>query len=247
MPVVFNDIDSFLKNNQDSNINFCVANNAVLKMVDNLLVSAKLNNISIVLFALDEKIVENMSGQCVIVKHYNKFNNKVKQNNFYTYGTSEFKNVIFQRFFIGSEILKHQKSYIYIDVDIVITKNFVNDILEQYHNTEYDCLAQYNGSNCCTGFYSMIPNTKTMAIDRQFFEKHNYEKYNTNQPFFNGIILKKKLLNIKFLNRDHYPNGSYFYKNNKEINNMCFIIHFNCIIGYEEKIIKMKKYKYWYL
>ena len=35
----------------------------------------------------------------------------------------------------------------------------------------------------------MKSNEKTKQIDLNFFKKHNYEKYTTNQPFFNGIIL----------------------------------------------------------
>lgn len=241
-------ISSFLENNKDINITFCVANNAVFDMVSNLLISSKKNNVNIVLFALDNKIVKKLEGHCNIVKYYdNGFGEQVDNNTFYKYGTTMFRNVIFQRFFIGNEILKANKSYIYIDVDIVVNKNFVDNILEQYKNTNYDCLCQFNGTNCCTGFLSMKSNEKTKQIDLNFFKKHNYEKYTTNQPFFNGIILKNKILNIKFLERNCYPNGKYYYDNYKTIDDKCYIIHFNCIIGYLNKINKMKFYKKWYI
>ena len=42
----------------DTNITFCVTNNAVLDMVKNLLISAKINNINIVLFTLNNEIVK---------------------------------------------------------------------------------------------------------------------------------------------------------------------------------------------
>ena len=32
-------------------------------------------------------------------------------------------------------------------------------------------------------------------------EKYNYKKFKLNQPFFNDVIVKKKLLNIKYLQR----------------------------------------------
>ena len=80
-----------------------------------------------------------------------------------------------------------------------------------------------------------------------FFKKFNYEKYTTNQKFFNKYVLKSKILNIKFLNRNCYPNGHHYYRNYKDIDDMCYIIHFNCIIGYNTKIDKMKFYNKWYL
>ena len=77
--------------------------------------------------------------KCIIVKY---FNSKVKSNLFYEYGSEEFKNVIFQRFIIGNTILKSNKSYIYLDTDIVITKNFEKYILDKLNNI--DCLIQFS-------------------------------------------------------------------------------------------------------
>jgi len=153
------------------------------------------------------------------------------------------KMSFFKDFFIGNEILKANKSYIYIYVDIVVTKNFINNILEQYINTNYDCLSQNSGGNsCCTGFFSIKSNEKTKKVDLNFFKKHNYEIHTTNQPFFNKYVLKTKVLNIKFLDRTFYPTGNYYYKNHINIDDKCYIIHFNCIIGYNTKIDKMKFY-----
>ena len=50
--VVFENIDLFLKNSKDKNINFCVSNNNVANIVKNLIITCKNNNIKIVLFAL---------------------------------------------------------------------------------------------------------------------------------------------------------------------------------------------------
>ena len=245
---VHDNINDFLISNNNECVIFCVANNAVFDMTKNLVISATNNNIDIVLFALDEDIVENMKDSCHIVKYYfdglgNTFNNK----KFCKYGTNSFQNVIFQRFFIGNEILKMNKYYIYIDTDIVIYDNFVNDILCQYKNNNYDMLSQYNGKDCCTGFYSMKPNDKTISINEDFFKKHDYISYKTNQPFINKYLLEDKILNIKFLNRDLYPNGKWFYPKTNKIKKKCKIIHFNCITGYLNKINKMKQHDSWYL
>lgn len=241
---VYENINLFLKDNKSSNIVFCVANNGILNMTKNLLISAKNNNIDLVLFALDNQIVENLKNECTIIKY---FDNEVNYNKFYEYGTIDFKKVVFQRFFIGNEILKANKSYIYLDIDIVITKNFIENILEQYTNTNYDCLCQYNGTNCCTGFYSMRPTNKTISINYDFYKKNDYLNFNHDQDFFNKVILNNKILNIKFLDMNKYPNGNMYYLNNNKIEKECYIIHFNCVIGYKTKIDKMKLYKKWYL
>ena len=134
-----------------------------------------------------------------------------------------------------------------MDVDIVVTKNFINNILEQYINTNYDCLSQDNGDGCCTGFFSMKSNEKTKKVDLNFFKKHNYKLHSTNQQFFNKYVLKTKVLNIKLLDRTFYPTGNIYYKNHKNIDDKCYIIHFNFIIGYNTKIDKMKFYNKFYI
>uniref|UniRef100_A0A6C0LJ53 Nucleotide-diphospho-sugar transferase domain-containing protein n=1 Tax=viral metagenome TaxID=1070528 RepID=A0A6C0LJ53_9ZZZZ len=245
---VYKRLEDFLKNNGDANINFCVANNGILEMTRNLVKSAQMNNVKIVLIALDKTIVRNMRGQCDIVKYFdNHFEKKIVSAQFYSYDSKDFKLVVHQRFFIGNQILKANKSYIYMDVDIVITKNFVNDVLKQYENTEYDCLIQSNGNKCCTGFYSMRPTVKTLSIDKPFFEKYDYKKYKHDQAFFNRKIYVPGILNIKLLNRPHYPTGSFYYTHSSKIEDKCFIVHFNCLIGNNIKINKMKAYKKWYI
>lgn len=241
---IYDNINYFLNKNNDKNIIFCIANNSILEMVKNLVKSADKNNIKLVLFALDEKIVKNMKNKCVIVKY---FSSDIENNKFYKYGTEEFKKVIFQRFLIGNEILKKGKTYIYLDVDIVINKNFESHILNQFKNTDYDCLIQFNGTNGCTGFFAMRPTKNSISFNLDLLEKYNYKNYNLNQPFFNGVIVKNNLLKVKYLNRAHYPTGEYYYKNHKNIDKICKIIHFNCVTGYQTKINKMKEYNKWNL
>ena len=252
---VYSDISCFLDKTKDKNITFCVANNAISDMVKNLMISAKLNKVKIVLFALDLEIVDSCKDYCDIVIYFDN-NKDVVANNFYRFGTSEFRHVVFQRFFIGNQILKKNKSYIYLDTDIVITKDFVDDILNNFKNTTYDCITQFNGQRSNTGIVSMIPNEKTISIDYDFFKKHDYlnrKKFGHDQNFFNRIILnenkvfKKKILNVKWLDRTKYPNGKWYYENTKKVENNCLLIHFNCLYGYTTKIEKMKKHNKWYL
>tara|TARA_Y100000816_G_C26051984_1_gene551677 strand:+ start:275 stop:1018 length:744 start_codon:yes stop_codon:yes gene_type:complete len=244
---VYENINDFLNNYKEECVVFCVANNAVIDMTKNLIISATKNNINIILFALDLEIIDNCKEYCDIVKYIDDTQNIVS-NHVYKFGASNFRDVVFQRFFIGNEILKMNKYYVYIDIDVVIYKNFMNDIINDLKKNDYDMLCQTNGHGCCTGFYSMKPNDKTKSLDKDFFIKNNYTEYRINQHFVNQNILKNKVLNCKFLNRDRYPNGKWFYMRCKKIHkDICKIVHYNCLPDYKSKIDKMKKHKSWYL
>lgn len=128
-------------------------------------------------------------------------------------------------------------------------KDFVQHIMIEYlKNEKTECLIQYNGRDCCTGFYSMKPSENTKNINYSFFKSNNYMLYLHDQDFFNTKIFIPKLINIQFLERSEYPNGSYYYQHQNRIDgSSCYLIHFNCLIGYENKINTMKKYNHWYI
>lgn len=242
--IIFENIEDFCKNNKDNNIIFCVANYSIKEMVENLIISSNKNNIKLILFALDEDIIKYINNKCTIVKY---FDSNIISGKFYKYGTNDFKKIVFHRFMIGNYILKSNKTYIYLDTDIVITNNFEADTLNHLNETGVDCVIQFNGTNCCTGFFSMKPTKNTLNFNIKMLERYDYKKYEHDQHFFNKVVLNKKLLNIRYLSREKYPNGKYYYNNQKIIENKCYIIHFNCVVGYNNKINKMKKYKKWYL
>lgn len=239
--MLFESIDKFLIHNKDECICFCVANNAVSEMVKNLLYSAKLVELELVLFALDEDIVESCKDICTIVKYYDP---TVISNRMYDFKSKDFKSVIWQRFVIGNEILKHNKKFIYIDTDIVIKRNFLQDILEKYNDINLDCVFQSSGDkDLCTGFFSMRPTEKTLMLNNEYLIKRGLKKKEKNQPILNGI-LKKEQFSVFRLSLDKYPIGIYYYKNHKKLNDL-YLIHFNYLIGYEKKVQQMKVFQQW--
>ena len=253
--VVFENIDLFLKNSKDKNINFCVSNNKVINIVKNLIISCKNNNIKIILFALDNIIVDNLKNDCDIVKYYNHnlkdkiLINKIDPNKNYLFGTEEFKYVVNQRFFISNEILKYNKYSTYLDIDLVVLKNFENNILKQFkENPNIDCLMQHQWDNqLCTGFFSMKPTSNNLKLNHDFFVNNKYWRYKHDQDFFNNVIKNNKIINVKALEDDLYVHGHNYYNNSTYYDDKCFIIHFNCIKGEKNKINQMKKFKKWYL
>ena len=49
----------------------------------------------------------------------------------------------------------------------------------------------------------------------------------------------------QLLAKDSYPNGQWFYDQHEAIKDTARLIHFNCIIGQEAKIARMKLHGKW--
>ena len=120
----------------------------------------------------------------------------------------------------------------------------IQDILKKN-----ECVFQSNVHGCCcTGFFAMKPTKKLI----NFFEVDNLKtlnifKYKHDQEFWNKEAYNNSLFNIKLLNKDHYPNGKHYYINNKNIKDICRLIHFNYLVGERNKINKMKEFNEWFL
>lgn len=233
----YKNIHSFLSGYAD-NVIFCYGNNAVTDMVQAFMRSA--GDIPVVLFALDEKIAAALDGICDVVEY---FDSDV-EDKFYDYGTEEYKKIAWHGWFIGHEILKSGRSYIYMDVDIMIRRDFTDDILSR----SAECVIQKyligHPPNAigqgCAGFYFMRPTERTLSLTPEFFESHDYLRYKDDQDFFNSVILNSGM-DIELLDMGEYPVGAYFYSN-PDIHDTCYIAHFNCIVGRKAKIAAMVKY-----
>jgi len=236
---VYKDLQTFINQNKSKEVIFCVANNGVNEMTFNLIESCRINKINIVVFALDKSISKFLENACDVVNYFVELGG----NQIYEYETENFKKIAYYRFFILGELLRDNRKIIYLDIDIFVNKNFINDI--SYELNKYDVVIQTNGKNCCTGFFAIRPTDET----KKYFTKSNFESKNylnyLDQDFFNQEIFDKNIFKLKLLRIDLYPNGAYYYKNYKKIDNSCYIIHFNNIVGYIEKIKKMNEHKKW--
>ena len=225
-------------------------------MLENFIISCLKNNIDILLFALDSDVASIIYNKynidiiqygdefCSILK--NKFNVTINLNNFIRIDTHNFRYISFARFFISNKILKQKINIIYSDVDIVIKKNFYDEIKDILNTNE--CVYQFNGAECCSGFFAMKHTQKIINfLEVDNLKKLNIFNYVHDQDFWNKVAYDNKLFNIKLLNRDYYPNGAHYYKNHKNIKDVCRLIHFNCLIGENNKINKMKELNEWFL
>ena len=133
-----------------------------------------------------------------------------------------------------------------MDVDVVIQDNFVPHVLSHYKEGKVDCVMQDSETdNCCTGFFSMAPSVRTLALDKSFYTSRGSERFTTNQNFFHHHVTKKGLLLLRRLPKDLYPVGKHYYDNYSRIDRLCKIIHFNCLRGHDVKVEAMKRYGKW--
>ena len=243
-------LDDFLDNNNDHLICYIVSNFDGFNLVKNCLLSAQKSNVSIVLFALDEEIAEEISKLFEI--DIVIFLVGIDKNQTYKYGTFEWIDIVYNRYFIAHRLMKDGRNIVYMDTDVVIMKDFTKNIKRKLRN--HQIVIQTNGNNCCTGFFAMRSCPELIwFFSRKKMTEKNYRSYGGNggpsdQKFFNAFIgSDMEKYQCVFLERELYPNGQYYYDYNEEIEQKCFIIHFNCIQGEVKKIKRMKMYQKFYL
>lgn len=250
--MIYSCIEDFLNDNNDHLVSYIVSNFGGLTLVKNCLFSAQKNNVKIVLFALDQEIADEIeyffNSNIDIVLYLAN----LKKNFTYTYGSFEWIDIVYNRYFIAHRLMKEGRNIVYLDTDVIINKNYILDIKERLRNN--NIIIQSNGKNCCTGFFAMkaVPRLINFFNKKQM-EKKEYEKYGGNggpsdQKFFNHYIGENmKDFNCVLLDRDLYPNGQHYYDNHLVIEEKCFIIHFNCMQGEQKKIKRMKLYNKFYI
>lgn len=130
------------------------------------------------------------------------------------------------------------------DGDIVFeNKNFLKYCKERIDNYDIiiqnDSLQDNNYSKLCSGFMFIKSNSNTL----KYFNPKNisFKSFKNDQEYINSIINN---LNYFVLPLNLFPNGSYFYKFNKNLSP--YLIHFNWILGNQKKD-KMIEYNKWYL
>ena len=222
-----------------------LTNKGYIKFTENLINSIKKNNVELDLTigAMDNFAFTHFKNLGFNVQLISEQNQKkfLKQN------SSEFGEYMIHKLNMITYFLERHRRVLYVDGDIVIKKN-----INEYLNDEIgklDLLIQNDinlekpdNENLCAGFMVINSNEKT----REFFNTDNIPR----EIIMNGlhdqgyINSEKEKLNYKKLPSELFPNGSYFYKNFKQINPK--IIHFNYVIG-RKKITTMKKYGEWYL
>ena len=237
----FNDINSFVDLYKHDHVNYCYCNIGGIELAVNLVKSCNLQKLPIVFFALDKESIGKMKGLCDVVDVSNL--GYGIHSEFLKYGTPKFNWICFAKYHIAKPIPESGRTLTYLDTDIVATNNFQADILNELNQNEDHLLIQSNHKDLpCVGFFSVSPSFDQNILNL-FINQINPTQ--NDQSFLHQLLSQKKV-KLTLLNKDLYPNGAWYYKNPKKIDSICKIIHFNCVIGEDAKILKIKKYGYWF-
>ena len=256
----FSSLDAFIKNYDSEVVHFAVSNNGGSKLAINLAKSCKKNNINLVFFGQDLLSLKSLRKHAITVNNIkdNKFRLDVSKgysSDFAKFGTEKFKKLAWIRYEICKAILDSNRTAIYLDIDLVVKKNYETNILKYFSlEKDLDCVFQSNQyEEICSGFFAVNKNSKekiNKIFSEDFLSKNEYKSFSApaDQGFINKVILKKdnELLNIKKLPIDYYPNGYWWYKNHKSIANKAFLVHYNCLQGEFKKISKMIRHLDYY-
>jgi len=145
--------------------------------------------------------------------------------------------------------LKTDVNYIiYLDGDIVVFKDFIPYIKEQFTLKEttflFQCDDLYGSPNktqCCTGFFA-FKRTHLEKSPFVLYDKGLWLTIREDQPWVNKHI---RMYNIpfEFLDRSLFPNGVYVNEGRWKLGDP-YILHFNHMVG-NAKISMMKRLGLW--
>ena len=239
--MIYKTIQEFLIADNRQTVIFTCANYAIVEMTENLVRSANKTGVPLVVFALDEKIANALDPLCTVVM----YDLNITDSTFYAFGEEDYAALTFSRWAIWGNLLARGRTIIHLDADIVILKNFVDDVLQELQG--YDCVMQHvdlaGNPEGCPGFLAVKPGVATRMFTIEFLAQHNYKTYINDQDFFNKVVGKK--IEYTLLALDNYPHFKHYKGKQDALKDKCYIIHFNFIIGYQPKIEEMKNCGLW--
>lgn len=171
-----------------------------------------------------------------------------------TFGSKNFKNITCNKVLAINTFLKKGNFVFYLDTDIVIGDNFVEDyftlppmdIYMQSDEKHFKKSARNNKKmNYCSGVMFIAPTEYMINIMNSAYPKILKCKVGglTDQKILNEILDHKK---IGCLCPYKYPNGYRYFDSNEIIDFPC-LVHNNWTRGLIKKIIRLKKHNLWYI
>jgi hypothetical protein len=166
------------------------------------------------------------------------------------FGSDTFMNYNRMKLEIMEDLrLKTEAQYIiYLDGDIVVFRDFIPYIKEQFTllNTTFlfqcdDLYGSPNKTQCCTGFFAF----KRTALEKSpfvLYDKGLWLTIREDQPWVNKHI-RMYDIPFEFLDRSLFPNGVYVNEGRWKLGDP-YLLHFNHMVG-NAKISMMKRLGLW--
>jgi hypothetical protein len=166
------------------------------------------------------------------------------------FGSDTFMNYNRMKLEIMEDLrLKTEATYvIYLDGDIVVFRDFIPYIKEQFSLKEttflFQCDDLYGSPNktqCCTGFFAF----KRTSLEKSPFVLYDlslWKEIREDQPWVNKHI-RMYDIPFEFLDRSLFPNGVYVNEGRWKLGDP-YLLHFNHMVG-NAKISMMKRLGLW--
>jgi hypothetical protein len=185
-------------------------------------------------------------------------NTQTNKDNF-NFGTMDFNNMSFLRYFIINKLLEDKIDVWYLDVDTVVLKNLIPIYLDLKEKNNYDTCFQTDLNMPCTGCMLLFATEKTQNFVKTVIQNKTNQ---TNDQILVNAILKEVPDLIRYIQFSYFnfPNGVMFFGNdfvnvpeylvklkNEYINTHkeTYLVHANWMVGDETKKNAFKKYGLW--
>lgn len=207
-------------------------------------------------YVTDEESVTELTqlGYPVI---YVKNSGTMKDN--FNFGTEDFNNMSFLRYFVIDTLLQQGFDVWYLDVDTVVLKNLIPIYLDLQSKKNYDVCFQTDINMPCTGCMLLLSTEKTKHFVKTVIQNKTKE---TNDQILVNAILKQEPDIIRHLQFSHFmfPNGVMFFGDDfvnvpaylvdmkTEYMNTpkeTYLVHANWMVGDETKKNAFRKYGLW--
>ncbi len=259
----FETVQKFLESWNSNVVHFTTSNAGGKDLAMNLGLSCMNSRLPIVFFGNDGESLSGMEDSFLATvdnSRDNKYRLSITKNAVFDhakFGSHEFHSVAWLRYELILQILESGRSAIYMDTDIIVKSNYEEDVLSYLNkNVSVDGVVQMNHvDRPCTGFLGFHPRSFERVkniYNESFLESHNYKSMGdaADQDFFHKVICPTnglQLLNMQLLSRDLYPNGAWWYNRSGTLRSSVKLVHYNCIVGQNNKIVKMKEYGDWFV
>ncbi len=199
----------------------CMTNEGQLPMMKNMLTSAQKAGIDMNLF------------HCYILSN---------QKEAATYNTGEFKSITTRKLEVILENMKLDNEVIWIDNDIVIFENFINDLRKR----QGKFVMQDDLWSPCTGFFLVRPDIFTSKAIQgciEWLKQHSHVQSLNDQHAFTNIYKRTIGLTVTLLPKEEYPNGHVYF--NQNVTSRAKIVHCNYLFTTAEKEQRLKDHGLW--
>lgn len=158
-----------------------------------------------------------------------------------TYNTSEFKSLTTRKLEIILHNMKLDPEVLWIDNDIVLFENCINDIRSK--NGAF--VMQDDLWSPCTGFFlarSGLFSIKTIRDSITWLANKNGSTVN-DQHAFMSVYKRTVGVTVTLLPQEEYPNGEIYF--NQKKTSRAKMVHCNYLGTTREKIERLKEYNLW--